>query len=152
MRYRPDIASNSGGLTADRILAMIVGVVRMNLPGGVDEADLNTFLAANRSGLLTQLSPLVGLLGGARPAAPPPVTAVPEHWTPGKRTTANLAALRVLAGLGVKAPDAQQRLVLSQYSGWGGLSIKKVRDQLPAGLPEPEDFGLIHEYLSLIHI
>ena len=37
--------------------------------------------------------------------------------------------------------------VLERYSGWGGLSIERVKSTLPPDLV-PETFGLIHEYYT----
>jgi hypothetical protein len=80
---------------------------------------------------------------------PPPASEVPEHWSASRRQEANLGALAVLAKLPEgRTPSPAQREALLQYSGWGGLSIRKVRDRLPANLPEPEDFGLVHEYYT----
>ncbi len=72
--------------------------------------------------------------------------------TPKERTEANLRALALLASwmregsAALQAPDAQQ--VLAAYSGWGGLSIEKIRSKLPPELPAPEKRGLIHEYYT----
>lgn len=73
-------------------------------------------------------------------------TSVPaDLLTPARRTEANLAATSVLARGEPYSPH--DRYLLAQYSGFGGLSIEKIRNKVP---PEwlPEERGLIHEYYT----
>ena len=69
-----------------------------------------------------------------------------SEFDPKVRTEANLAAIRLLAsGAAITLP--KQRLILAGYTGWGGLSIERVADQLPvAWMPSSE--ALIHEYYT----
>jgi hypothetical protein len=73
-----------------------------------------------------------------------------ELQAPAERTRANLAAARLLVRGAPFSPDDQATLAL--YSGWGGLSIDKIRDQWPSGLPQPEKRGLIHEYYTPLRV
>ncbi|MFO0578989.1 MAG: DEAD/DEAH box helicase [Polyangia bacterium] len=68
-----------------------------------------------------------------------------DLYAPAARTQANLRAIELLSR---GAPfSAQDRAALRLYSGWGGLSIDKIRDRLP---PEwvPDSAALIHEYYT----
>jgi len=69
----------------------------------------------------------------------------PDLLTPAKRTEANIAAIAILTKGEPYSPSDIK--ILRSYSGWGGLSIAKIRDRLP---PEyvPEERGLIHEYYT----
>lgn len=69
----------------------------------------------------------------------------PDLLTPAKRTEANLAAISIL----VRGEPYTQtdRDLLKRYSGWGGLSIARIRDRVPAEWL-PEERGLIHEYYT----
>ena len=69
----------------------------------------------------------------------------PDEWTPRERTTANIAAIQVMAS-GVSIGPAE-RVTLARFSGWGGLSIDAVQDRVPVGWL-PEKRGLIHEYYT----
>ena len=73
----------------------------------------------------------------------------PDARTPAWRTKANLAAIKLLAAKenGGGALTRAEREVVAGYSGWGGLSIDAVRDDVPEGWT-PETFGLIHEYYT----
>ncbi len=71
--------------------------------------------------------------------------ATPDLWSAAERTRANLKAMEALAR-GVRS--AQDRAALQDYSGWGGLSIKKVTASFPEGVPKPSPKGLIHEYYT----
>ena len=132
--------------TADQLLDRIAVVVRGNLPPGVTPAYLDGFLTRHRPTLVSVLERnLARRRRGRRPA---PVEAPPELWTASKRTAANLAAMRVAASTPADQLTAADRRVLAGYSGWGGLSIDKVKGQFPAGFPAPEARGLIHEYYT----
>ncbi|MFZ6184880.1 SNF2-related protein [Nannocystis pusilla] len=63
------------------------------------------------------------------------------------RTEANVRAIKIVHD---KRPDEfteDDLKALASYSGWGGLSIEAVKNQLPEELT-PETFGLIHEYYT----
>ena len=117
--------------TADQLLDRIAVVVRGNLPPGVSPAYLDGFLTRHRPTLVSVLERNLARRRGRRPA---PVEAPPELWTPSKRTAANLAAMGVAASTPPDQLSADRR-TLAGYSGWGGLSIDKVKDQFPAGFP-----------------
>ena len=78
-------------------------------------------------------------LGGELPA---------ELETPAQRTKANLAAMAIAASKRPSEMTAGDRAILRRYSGWGGLSIERVKDQFPTGFPVPEERGLIHEFYT----
>lgn len=70
-----------------------------------------------------------------------------DLWTPAQRTKANLAALRLLDSKAAAEMTDEDRMVLLRYSGWGGLNIKPVLNQIPETL-QPESVGLLHEYYT----
>lgn len=74
-------------------------------------------------------------------------TAGPELRTASARAKANLLAMEIIATKTPGEIDDQDRERLLQYSGWGGLSIKKYKDRFPEGLV-PEWEGLINEYYT----
>ena len=69
---------------------------------------------------------------------------------PGRRTRANLLAVKIAHSLreSGKAPTVRQRDAMLRYSGWGGLSIDKVRPEWPEGVPLPANRALVHEYYT----
>lgn len=71
-----------------------------------------------------------------------------DLWTPRKRETANLAAMRVVASKRPEDFTQADRDIVRAYSGWGGLSIERNEDEFPDGFPIPEERGLIHEYYT----
>lgn len=75
----------------------------------------------------------------------PPEELLPDAWPAAVRTAANLAALRLLAAGGPIGP--KERTTLLGYSGWGGLSLDAVANELPPAW-RPERRGLIHEYYT----
>ena len=135
---------------AERMLDQVAGVVRGHLPPGVTPGYFDAFMSRQRPVLVSILSR--HLAGRAASAPPPPFhdeQELPaEEWTAGRRTRANLAAMELAAGKEPEAMTAADRLVLGGYSGWGGLSIDKVRGKFPEGFPVPEERGLIHEYYT----
>ncbi len=113
--------------------------------------DVEIVLEELRPGLVSRL--VAGLAsgkikGGVLDSAPAHASAdrSPEKRKPAARTRANLDAMRVLAGKmsGFTQDDLD---ALAGYSGWGGLSIEKVKDW-PDGIERPERRGLIHEYYT----
>ena len=81
----------------------------------------------------------------------------PEALTTATRTRANLEAIAILRAL-AQAPRALtvgERQAVLRYSGWGGLSINRVRSQVPQDLDDagqllwlPDAAGLLHEYYT----
>jgi superfamily II DNA or RNA helicase len=131
-------------------LERILPIVRNRLPRGIDADYLDAFVDRNRPMLVMVIDQNLGpILARVQPANNPGDQGeLAELWTPGKRTAANLAAMRLLA---TKAPGdlvEADRSVLRGYSGWGGLSIRSAAPQFPAGIPVPEERGLIHEYYT----
>ncbi|MCK6512821.1 SNF2-related protein [Myxococcota bacterium] len=72
----------------------------------------------------------------------------PDLWGAKEREAANLAAMRLAATKSPQEMTQEDFVILSQYSGWGGLSMKKYADKFPEGFPIPEERGLIHEYYT----
>lgn len=73
------------------------------------------------------------------------LNAFEDDWTVGERTSANLLAISRMT-----SPLLDQRQNwrdLLRYSGWGGLSIDAVRDQIPDSWT-PDANALIHEYYT----
>lgn len=104
-------------------------------------AELEAYLARSRRSLLRELTVL---LADAAPALPMEDA---DLWTVGKRTAANLAAMQLLARKAPLAMTVDDRLVLARYSGFGGLSIDKIKDQIPASL-EVDTRELVHAYYT----
>jgi hypothetical protein len=131
------------------LLDRLVPVIREHLPAGVTPAYLEAFVLRNRPALVSALDQ--ALAARAARVSKPPVNEdalPPEEWTAARRTKANLAAMRIAASTPPESMTAEDRRVLSGYSGWGGLSIDAVSEQFPAGFPVPEERGLIHEYYT----
>ncbi|MBL9009520.1 MAG: hypothetical protein JNJ46_35020 [Myxococcales bacterium] len=68
-----------------------------------------------------------------------------ELRTPAERTEANVAAIELLAGK--EDIEDGDRELLRRYTGWGGLSIRKIAHRLPEGWV-PDQRALIHEYYT----
>ncbi|MCB9746737.1 MAG: DEAD/DEAH box helicase family protein [Alphaproteobacteria bacterium] len=140
---------------AEVLLDRMAGIMRQRLPPGVSPSYFDGFMRRNRPALVRVLDaqlqrrrPHAGL---SRPDSRA-LAELPELWTPGQRTRANLDAMRLLVGREGETFTAAEREVLARYSGWGGLSLEKVASELDAlslqGLPVPEQRGLIHEYYT----
>lgn len=135
--------------TAERMLDRVSGVVRQHLPPGVTPSYFDAFVARQRPVLVSILARhLAGRTANSPPAPFASEEAPPEEWTAARRTRANLAAMELAAAKAPQAMTAEDRRVLAGYSGWGGLSIDKVRGKFPDGFPVPEARGLIHEYYT----
>ena len=135
-------------MNAAILVDRIAEVVRHHLPAGVSSRDLDGFLARNRTTMVRIVEHKISTWAQGPQAGPEP--ALPELWTPGKRTAANLDAMRIAATLAAdgRSPTPSERTALAAYSGWGGLSIRGAADRFPAGFPVPEERGLIHEYYT----
>jgi hypothetical protein len=133
---------------AERLLDAVVPLVRTRLPAGVTPAYLDAFLARNRPMLVATIDQHLGPLLARVQAANTPMDELPELWTVAKRTAANLLAMRLVAEKAPGALTAEDRRAVAAYSGWGGLSIRAIAGQVPAGFPLPEERGLIHEYYT----
>ncbi len=136
---------------AETLLNNVIAGVRAQLPAlaaaGVTAPVLDGFISLRRPLLLAIVR--AELAKKRAPTTIPAAAPLPEHWTASQRTAANLAALDVLSRLPIgQRPTPDQAATLAQYSGWGGLSIKKIASKLPNNLPPPEDFGLVHEYYT----
>jgi len=139
-------AARLRGLPAEQLLDRIAVAVRQALPPGISPAYLDAFLARQRPVLVAVLQ---RHLDARKAPAPFDDDALPaDEWTASRRTKANLAAMRLAASKSAGQMTSEDRRVLASYSGWGGLSIDKVRDQFPEGFPVPEARGLIHEYYT----
>ena len=130
---------------AEALLDRIAVLVRSNLPPGITPAYLDGFLSRHRSNLVGVLDRHLSQRRGRRPVV---VDAPVDEWTPARRSSANLAAMQSAATVRPEDMTAAQRRVLSRYSGWGGLSIERLRDQFPPDFPAPDPRGLIHEYYT----
>ena len=131
------------GVLLDRLTAY----VRANLPSDLAPEDLDGFLGRYRPQLLEAMTDVVSRLEVARTSRG---AGAPDLWTASKRTAANLAAMRALVEIerAGRRPTPAEDTVLAGYSGWGGLSLERVAEQLPPGVPAPEQRGLIHEYYT----
>ena len=122
-------------------LYVIEQAMLRSIPPGLTEADVRSFFARNSEALAQILEQALDAHRARRaPAVKPPTT-------PAARTRANLAAMKLLTKAVGDITPADVR-VLQAYTGWGGLSIDKIREQVPDGVPVPEKRGLIHEYYT----
>jgi hypothetical protein len=112
-------------MNAAQLLGALIPPWRASLPPSVPLPYFDGFIRRNRWALEDKLGVLLAHVARAQA----PRAAAPDLEDPPGEFTA--ADLRVLLG----------------YSGHGGLSIEKVRDQYPPELV-PETFGLIHEYYT----
>lgn len=119
--------------------------------------DVDAVMGQMHQGLLERL--VHGLASGKIPMATTAHTSSPrrqstkapqELRTVKQRTAANLEAMHLLASKSAGF-TAQEQEVLARYSGWGGLSLRKVQ-QWPEDFPKPEARGLIHEYYTPQHV
>ena len=134
-------------MDAAKLLELILPAWRAKVAPVVGADWFDQFVDQKRSEIVAELAPLVAVVDGSRRARASE-QAPPDEWTPARRTKANLEAMEILAA--EKEPDEltpAERRALRRYSGWGGLSIEKNRDQFPEGW-DPETFGLIHEYYT----
>ena len=114
------------------ILQRLQNALLTTPPAGFTGSDIRGFFRRYGPTLEAQLSVLLG---------------EDEDLHGRARTDANLAAIRLLAELRGRRASPAQRAILSRYSGWGGLSIRKVASQIPREwLPDKQ--GLIHEYYT----
>ncbi len=122
------------------------------VPGFVfgSEAEARRFLAAVNGSADTpfRATGSDGLPGMASGGAESEWPEAPE--TPAARTRGNILAVQLAHALerSGTTPTAAQVQRMRQYSGWGGLSIDKVRDDWPAGIPLPNKRALVHEYYT----
>lgn len=104
------------------------------------ETEIDGWLASRRRAHLQQIA---AVLAETQQSLPD----VPEDWTPARRRDANLAAMRLLASKAPSAMTVEDRVIVSGYSGYGGLSLKEVSSDIPPSLElDPE--SLIHEYYT----
>ncbi len=115
------------------VLDRVHAVLRSTPPDGYAANDVDAFVRRNRAALIAVIATQLA-------------DRDTDLWTPARRTKANLTAMRKLAGGAIHRP--KDRALLARYSGWGGLSIDKVRDRFPEGLPVPDRAGLVHEYYT----
>ena len=134
-----------------QLFTIIERTWRANLSPRIPAALADQFLAETRGELIAFVDSLLAERRAKSAQETQEVDDPPELWTKAKRTKANLEALQILASKKPEALTPGERRKLLAYSGWGGLSIDEVRDDIPAGL-EPETFGLIHEYYTPLQI
>ncbi len=148
---RPDTAAPELVALAQRLATDTLARLRQTPPPGVSAADIDSFQlrrgAFFAQELLGSLLPFADQIlarlqaaQGPRPAVRVPVDVV-------GRTEANLAAMEIVARHGPPYSPAEMD-ALARYSGWGGLSIKKVAHRFPAGFPVPDKAALVHEYYT----
>jgi len=134
---------------AEALLDRIATLVRGDLPPGITASYLDGFLSRHRPSLVGVLDRHLSQRRGRSSSRPPAGSERHvDEWTPARRSSANLAAMQLVATVRPEDMTDDQRRVLSRYSGWGGLSIERLRDQFPPGFPAPDPRGLIHEYYT----
>ena len=102
--------------------------------------EIDAWLASRRRSHLQQIAAVLAETQASLPD-------VPEDWTPARRRDANLAAMRLLASKAPSAMTVEDRVILSRYSGHGGLSLDEIKSSIPPSLElDPE--SLLHEYYT----
>jgi hypothetical protein len=136
-------------MNAAQLLGALIPPWRASLPPSVPLPYFDGFIRRNRRALEDKLGVLLAHMARAQAprAAAPDLEDPPDLRTAGERTKANLAAVKLVVTRRPGEFTAADLRVLLGYSGHGGLSIEKVRDQYPPELV-PETFGLIHEYYT----
>ena len=130
-------------MTGVEILDAILPAWRAALPASVSRPYFDAYVRKNRDYIARRL----GEVFGDEPTQEPALEAPPDEWTPARRAKANIAAMRIAASKQPSEITAEDRKILLGYSGHGGLSIDKYRDQFPPGW-DPDAFGLIHEFYT----
>ncbi|MEO0602007.1 MAG: hypothetical protein AAF211_11270, partial [Myxococcota bacterium] len=157
-------------------LARIVSKLEAALPSGLTAEDLEGFVDRHRRMLLEIIADTMpetseGPSGdserrsevGSASRAPDAATARSPAEGPSpagpvlpttvaRRTEANLAAMALLAEKGDAPWTDPERAILARYTGWGGLSLDRVRGRFPEGLPVPDPKALLHEYYTPIEV
>ncbi len=113
-------------------LETLVAIVRTKLPPWITVEYLDGFVDRHRDTLLEVLREALD------DKAP---------LTVKERTEANLAAMELAAHPPHQLTAADRR-TLRRYTGWGGLSIRKVAHRFPDDFPKPDPAGLVHEYYT----
>ncbi|MEZ4454790.1 MAG: helicase-related protein [Nannocystaceae bacterium] len=134
-------------MTGAEILEAILPAWRASLPPSVSPSYFDGFIRRHRTALELRLGEAFGDEFADMIAEEPALEAPPDEWTPAKRAKANIAAMQIAATKQPSDITAEDRKVLLGYSGHGGLSIEKYRDQFPPGW-DPDAFGLIHEFYT----
>ncbi|MEZ4453086.1 MAG: SNF2-related protein [Nannocystaceae bacterium] len=124
-------------MTGAEILDAILPAWRASLPASVSRRYFDAYVRHHRPYLESRLAEVF---------APVP-DAPPDEWTPARRAKANIAAMKIAATKQPSEVTVEDRKILLRYSGHGGLSIDKYRDQFPPGW-DPDTFGLIHEFYT----
>ena len=157
-------------------LARIVAHLETALPSGLTSEDLEGFVDRHRTTLLeiiadtmpetsegTARNPERRSDVGAASRAPdaPTVRSRTEDPSPteaalpttvARRTEANLAAMALLAEKSDAPWTHPEREILARYTGWGGLSLDRVRGRIPEGVPVPDSKALLHEYYTPVEV
>lgn len=143
----PDGGTNS---RAEGIVDALLRNVRATLlqGGAVDAPYFDGWVARNRAAIVQLVEAEILPLLGGNAATGHDDAALPEAWTKAKRTSANLAAMDVLARVPSERMTDADRRIVAGYSGWGGLSIREAAPRFPVGLPVPDPQGLIHEFYT----
>lgn len=152
MSLHSSVQSETTMRHAEHGVQLLEAALQQQPPPGVTADFVRAFfqsfrvlLSGELAKLLEQLTPRRGTLQPAAEASALPADLPEDEWPAPSRTAANIAAIQLLASGALLGP--KQRTALLRYSGWGGLSLDAVADQLPPGW-RPESRGLIHEYYT----
>src|SRR5688500_18271906 len=108
--------------SAETLVDRIAAIVRGRLPAGVTPDYFDGFLSRNRAALVAVVAEKLERRTTGSPTGTQ--SEASDLWTPGQRTAANLAAMRIAASKHAEEMSADDRRALAAYSGWGGLSIQ----------------------------
>ena len=131
---------------AEQVVSLLESSLRQSPPPTVPPAYVGAFFHRNRPALISMVDRL--LLAHAARTERHAIDLPPDLWTPTQRTNANLRAMHLAASKRPQDMTPEDRRLLLQYSGWGGLSIQAIQARLPENFPVPEERGLIHEYYT----
>ncbi len=146
-------------LLAAQVANLAITSIAQSPPEGLSPADVWGFWERNQHTAVADLAEsmrpyerqILARMGGQSvPATAPelPTELPAELMGVKERTEANLAAMLLLSTKPDGPYTRAEHQVLATYSGWGGLSLRKVADRFPEGFPVPETRGLIHEYYT----
>ena len=131
----------SASLVAEQTLATMRRVITARLPDEAAWFDRNQGILSRITEDLADrlLATAPSIVSAEESSLPPDLRSAAD------RTAANIRAMLIVARGTAVLPE--ERDILRQYSGWGGLSLKGLENRLP---PEwlPEKRALIHEYYT----
>lgn len=135
------LASREPETAPESLAARVIAALRERFAGA---PELGVWFERS-AGLLLLVAKAVALGVRGPGTAPTPPLPVDEPLTPAARTAANLRAIELVATQ--RLLTEAERAELRRYSGWGGLSIEAVVEQISTDF-RPDSAGLLNEYYT----